>query len=581
MDCVSPIKFFEYCALGLPVVSSYMKEMDQFKRETVFVANNADEFAYYINKSLTLEVKELAKSKGEIIANENTWSKRIDILEPILEDIERKKMDKLLKNKYDNFDILFLSVIDYDFRYQRPQHLANSFSQEGHRVFYINANYNNDQTKIIKQVDNIDVFSVKSKRYSAIHIADYTKDSNSIIEELEQIVVENAIRDCVIVVEYPTWVQAAKYFKDKYGFKIVTDYLDDYTGFDDTNIECLAPCCYELLECSDKVIASSSYLAEAASKYNKNVEIVRNGTEFDHFHKAYKEVSNKSGQRKVVGYYGAIAHWFDVEKVLYLAEKMPDVDIVLIGEVTEGAKAFNQYDNIKLLGEKNYNTLPQYLEEFDVCLISFDTSTDLIKATNPVKFYEYLSAGKKVVATEIPELMPFKDKYVYLANDNGEFLNYVKLCLEEKDTLANAKECMEFAKENDWKERGKNFINFSRKTFPKVSIILLTYNQLDYTKECFNSIIEKTAYPNYEIIIVDNKSQDDTPNYLRTIQSEYKNVKVILNEENYGFAKGNNIGINACDGDYIILLNNDTVVTRGWITGLIKHIRTSYKFHWK
>ena len=60
--------------------------------------------------------------------------------------------------------------------------------------------------------------------------------------------------------------------------------------------------------------------------------------------------------------------------------------------------------NDRLLGVKPYGALPNYLKTFDVCLIPFDASIDLIKATNPVKFYEYLSAGKKIVATEIPEL---------------------------------------------------------------------------------------------------------------------------------------------------------------------------------
>lgn len=78
-----------------------------------------------------------------------------------------------------------------------------------------------------------------------------------------------------------------------------------------------------------------------------------------------------------------------------------------MGAVTEYEDKFQKFDNIKLLGEKPYKELPKYLADFDVCLIPFDTSTDLIKATNPVKFYEYLSAGKKIVATEIPELMPF------------------------------------------------------------------------------------------------------------------------------------------------------------------------------
>ena len=571
MDCVSPIKFFEYCALGLPVVTSYMKEMEQYQAEAVYLAHNIDEFEFYINRALTEEVKQYAKLNSIKIAESNTWEKRIIDMEFLLSKNTNYEISRTLTEMYNRMDILFLSVIDYNFRYQRPQHLANAFAKQGHRVFYINANFNQQQTQTVETIGDIKVVSVKSDEYSAVHIADYTKNAIEIENELENIIIQNGIRDCLIVVEYPTWVQGATYLKDKYGFKIITDYLDDYTGFEDTNISCLASCCYKLLENSDRVIASSSYLSEVAAKYNTDVEIVRNGTEYECFNKAYDPDNNKVKDRKVVGYYGAIAHWFDFEKVTYLATKLPDVDFVLIGEVSENKELLSKYSNIKLLGEKPYASLPMYLKEFDVCLIPFDTSTDLIKATNPVKFYEYLSAAKKVVATEIPELMPFKDKYVYLSNDNEEFLEYVKLCLDNKDTLASEKECLEFAKENDWTIRGENFIQYAVDIYPKVSIIVLTYNQLAYTKECLQSIIEKTAYPNYEIIIVDNKSTDETPKYLMELEKQYAQIKVILNDENLGFAAGNNVGIKASSGEYIILLNNDTVVTRGWITGLIKH----------
>jgi GT2 family glycosyltransferase len=105
-----------------------------------------------------------------------------------------------------------------------------------------------------------------------------------------------------------------------------------------------------------------------------------------------------------------------------------------------------------------------------------------------------------------------------------------------------------------------------------VSIVIVTFNNLNYTQQCINSIFEKTAYPNYEIIIVDNNSQDETADYLVNLEKKFQNITVILNKENLGFAKANNIGIRQAKGDYIILLNNDTVVTKGWITGFIKHL---------
>ncbi|WP_337098195.1 glycosyltransferase [Paenibacillus sp. YIM B09110] len=482
-----------------------------------------------------------------------------------------------LKEKYEKVDIIILSIINYDFRYQRPQHLANSFSNNGHRVFYVNANFETELRVRAEVGTKINVCSMEHSAAGNIYSLHSKDEINAITNQLETMVTQYGVRDCFLVVEYPTWTPVVKYLKNKYGFRVVTDYLDDFTGFKDTTDKRLHSLSVELLRSSDRIIASSDYLADKAQVYNSNVEIIRNGTEFEHFNKVYNKKQSSFGRRKVVGYYGAIAHWFDFEKVEYLAKRLEDVDIVLIGSVTEGHDRLSKYPNIKLLGEKAYGELPEYLKGFDVCLIPFDTSTDLIKATNPVKYYEYLSTGKKVVATSIPELMPYKNKYVYLTNDNEEFFQYVKMCLEGNDELAPAQECIEFAKEHDWKVRGDSFISIAKEAFPSVSIIVLTYNQLDYTVQCISSIIEKTAYPNYELIIVDNNSMDDTPNYLRKLEKTYNHVKVFLNNENLGFAGGNNVGLRHATGDYIILLNNDTLVTRGWITGFIKHFEANHK----
>ena len=212
-----------------------------------------------------------------------------------------------------------------------------------------------------------------------------------------------------------------------------------------------------------------------------------------------------------------------------------------------------------------------YLESFDVCLIPFDTSTDLIKATNPVKFYEYLSAGKKIVATEIPELEAYREQYVYLENDPDKFCERVAECLEGRDTLAPAEDCAAFAKKNDWDNRTKVFMDTILEIHPQISIIVLCFNQLDYTKQCVKSILANTAYPNYELILVDNCSTDATAEWIKEIAQKHDNIKTVFNKTNRGFAGGNNDGISLSNGEYIVLLNNDTIVTRGWLTGLIKH----------
>jgi GT2 family glycosyltransferase/glycosyltransferase involved in cell wall biosynthesis len=107
----------------------------------------------------------------------------------------------------------------------------------------------------------------------------------------------------------------------------------------------------------------------------------------------------------------------------------------------------------------------------------------------------------------------------------------------------------------------------------KASIIILTRNGLEFTRQCLESIFAKTTYPDYEIIVVDNASQDGTLEYLDEISARQKNVQIISNKQNEGFARGNNQGARAAKGEYLVFLNNDTVVTHGWLTRLIEHLQ--------
>jgi GT2 family glycosyltransferase/glycosyltransferase involved in cell wall biosynthesis len=103
------------------------------------------------------------------------------------------------------------------------------------------------------------------------------------------------------------------------------------------------------------------------------------------------------------------------------------------------------------------------------------------------------------------------------------------------------------------------------------SIVILTYNQLEYTKQCLASIEKYTPEP-YELILVDNGSTDGTVEYLKTFTGDLLSntqYKLICNRENLGFAKGCNQGMEQAVGDYILLLNNDVIVTEGWLRKML------------
>ncbi|PFI78860.1 glycosyltransferase [Bacillus cereus] len=97
------------------------------------------------------------------------------------------------------------------------------------------------------------------------------------------------------------------------------------------------------------------------------------------------------------------------------------------------------------------------------------------------------------------------------------------------------------------------------------SIIILTHNQLKYTKECIDSIRKYTDQQKYELIVVDNASTDGTVKWLK----QQQDILLIENTENMGFPKGCNQGIRKAKGKNILLLNNDVVVTKNWLKNLL------------
>jgi len=106
--------------------------------------------------------------------------------------------------------------------------------------------------------------------------------------------------------------------------------------------------------------------------------------------------------------------------------------------------------------------------------------------------------------------------------------------------------------------------------FPKVSVVILNWNGLKDTIECLESL-KKITYPNYEVIVVDNASAGDDVKVLRERYEDY--VHIISNQKNYGYAEGNNIGMRYAlgnDCDYVLLLNNDTIVDTDFLSELVK-----------
>jgi GT2 family glycosyltransferase len=107
---------------------------------------------------------------------------------------------------------------------------------------------------------------------------------------------------------------------------------------------------------------------------------------------------------------------------------------------------------------------------------------------------------------------------------------------------------------------------------PMASVIVVTLNNLAFTRMTLESLIANTDAVPYEIVVVDNGSSDGTDEYLRVLSARNRQLRVVRNDENRGFPAASNQGLAAAQGEILVLLNNDTIVPTGWLSGLAAHL---------
>lgn len=216
----------------------------------------------------------------------------------------------------------------------------------------------------------------------------------------------------------------------------------------------------QLMTAADVVFTTASTLYESKRPYNQNTFYLPNPADTEHFGRALDPAlaiapDLKNIRHPVAGYIGNVtAYKVDFNLLKEVASAKPDWSFVLIGPVGRGdpstrTELLEGLRNVLWLGERPFSDLPQYLKGFDVCLIPFKQNPST-RGTLPMKFFEYLAAGKPVVATDLPALVEFRSLF-YPARDAKEFVNALDMALRE-DAGCSAQR-LEVARKYSWDAR--------------------------------------------------------------------------------------------------------------------------------
>ncbi len=474
-------------------------------------------------------------------------------------------------------DVICFSIVDWSFRFQRPQQLMSQFADNGHRVFYLSiskfrSSHANPRFAISEIKDNL--FEIQIAARSPLEISRSVvsgRDLELALESLDELRRAFNINEAIGYVMIPSWGKVAFKTRLRWGWRVIYDCMDEWNNFPGIGRRLLEKEKQLARDC-DLLVVTSQKLFDKWSKDQYRIVLARNAADYDFYLRHCIPNDLLEGiKHPVIGFYGAIAEWFDVDLMVEVARLRPDYTFVLIGGVFDvDVSGLRVMPNVMLLGQQPYESMPQYLCHFDACIIPFKLN-EITEAIDPVKLYEYLSGGKAVVSVDLPELEQYRD-YVYIAEGAAGFATKLDQAMTD-NSIELIESRKDLARQHTWSERYKAILSAFGEIVPSASIIIVTYNNQALTRLCLESVFRNTGYFNYEVIIVDNNSTDGTQQYLKELAGNRNDLKLILNDVNRGFAKANNQGIEISEGDYIILLNNDTIVPQGWLNRLLMHLK--------
>ncbi|MCX7982229.1 MAG: glycosyltransferase [Syntrophales bacterium] len=333
--------------------------------------------------------------------------------------------------------------------------------------------------------------------------------------------------------------------------------------------------------------------------YPVPIDVIPNIHEAVHVVKKYENTSD-------LLFVGNFKHRPNVDGIIYfvkaifpiISKALPDIKLYIVGN--SPPEEVLSLSSKKIIVTGYVKDLSPYLEKARVFVAPLTYGAGM-----KGKIGEAMSWGIPVVTTTIgAEGMDLiHGEEALIADSPTDFAQNVISLYQNRDlweliSASGKRKVESLWSPEETERRVRNVFLLLNKPVEKrlTSIVILTLNGLSYTEKCIKSIFAHTK-ERFELIIVDNGSHDETCHYVRTLNKKLeeerlhtkntenlsgwgKNCERIIlieNKRNLGYAAGNNIGLANASGDYVVIINNDVVVTPNWLSKLIKAAEKSYR----
>ena len=332
--------------------------------------------------------------------------------------------------------VIFPATVDFHYMTQRPQHLARAFAAAGYLVIYGTLNHTADKVEITEHVsENLYLLN------------------ESYFYFLPQLFQPEEI------IYYCLWPNNIKHLKTLPCSYLLYDYMDDLSLLD-LPTQDLERDHLEMLKRADLVTVSADKLLQMLPQEILPKTLLINNAVSQVFIDAVTSSEQVPAEldalenNSILGYYGAIAEWVDFDLIERMAIELPSTRIVMIGPVAENvskrvAALLWKNTNIVVLPACKQLELVPFLKSFDVCMIPF-IKNDVTDAVSPVKLFEYFSAGKPVVTTNLAECVKYAP--VMIANDHDQFIRTVQKLVSEAPVELDLV-AQQIALHNTWDQR--------------------------------------------------------------------------------------------------------------------------------